>query len=71
MQASLTIGSMNVEVEDNLRWKTTFGGRQHSVEYEPRWKTTFGGRQTKVDTSDKLVIRHLCVKVLYLMNKIN
>ena len=32
-------------VEDNLQWKTTFGGRRPSEEDDLRWKTTFGGRR--------------------------
>ena len=32
-------------MEDDLLWKTTFGGRQPSVEDDPRWKMTFGGRR--------------------------
>ena len=39
------------------------GGRPPSVEDNIQWKTTFGGRQTKVDTSDKLVIRHFEISV--------
>ena len=30
-------------VEDDLRWKTTIGGRRPSVEDDFWWKTTFGG----------------------------
>ena len=33
-------------MEDDLRWKTTFGGRRPRVEDKLRWKTTFGGRQS-------------------------
>ena len=32
-------------VEDDLWWKTTFGGRQPSVEDDLWWKTTFSGGQ--------------------------
>ena len=30
-------------MEDDLQWKTTFGGRQPSMEDNLQWKTTFGG----------------------------
>ena len=33
-------------MEDDLQWKTTFGGRQSSVEHNLWWKRTFSGRQT-------------------------
>ena len=56
MQAIRTIGSMNVEVEDNLWWKTTFSGRQHSVEDNVQWNTNLGGRQPLVE--DKLKWTH-------------
>ena len=36
-------------VEDNLWWKTTFGGRQPLVEDDLRWKTTFIGRRLSVE----------------------
>ena len=36
-------------MEDDLRWKTTFGGRQPSVKDNIRWKTTFGGRRPSVE----------------------
>ena len=47
-------------VEDDLRWKTTFGGRRPMlednlwwktplVEDDLRWKTTFGGRRLSVE----------------------
>ena len=29
---------------DDLRWKTTFNGKQHSMEDDIQWKTTFNGR---------------------------
>ena len=31
-------------MEDNLRWKTTFGGRRSSMEDNLLWKTPFHGR---------------------------
>ena len=31
-------------MEDDLWWKTTFGGIQPAVEDDLWWKTTFGGR---------------------------
>ena len=31
-------------MEDDLWWKTTFGGRQPSMEDDLWWKMTFGGR---------------------------
>ena len=36
-------------MEDNLWWKTTFGGRQPSVEDNLWWKTTIRGRQPLVE----------------------
>ena len=36
-------------MEDNLWWKTTFGGRQPSVEDNLQWKTTCGERQPVVE----------------------
>ena len=36
-------------VEDDLWWKTTFGGRQPLVEDNLGWKMTFGGRQPRVE----------------------
>ena len=36
-------------MEDNLRWKTTFCGRQPSVEDNFWWKTTSGGRWSSVE----------------------
>ena len=41
-------------VEDNLWWKTTFGGRRPkeedlSVEDDFCWRTTYGGRQPSVE----------------------
>ena len=36
-------------MEDDLRWKTTFGGRRPSLEDELWWKATFGGRQSSVE----------------------
>ena len=36
-------------MEDDLYWKTTFGGRQPSVDDDFRWKTTFGGRRPLVE----------------------
>ena len=35
-------------VEDDLRWLTTFIGRQTSVKDDLQWKTTFGGRNPSV-----------------------
>ena len=35
--------------EDNLRWKTTFNGRQPSVEEDLWWKMIFSGRQPSVE----------------------
>ena len=32
-------------LEDNLWWKTSFGGRQPSVEDDFRWKTPYSGRR--------------------------
>ena len=37
-------------VEDNLQWKTTFGGRWLSVEDNFWWKTTFSGRRPWVES---------------------
>ena len=34
-------------MEDDLRWKMTFGGKEPLVEDALWWKTTFGGRQPK------------------------
>ena len=36
-------------MEDNLRWKTTFGGRQPLVKDNLWWKTTFGGGHHSVE----------------------
>ena len=36
-------------VEDNLRWKMTFGGRHPLVEDGLWWKTAFGGSQRSVE----------------------
>ena len=36
-------------VEDDLRWKTTFGERGPSLEDNLRWKTTYGGRQPSAE----------------------
>ena len=36
-------------MEENLWWKTTFGGRQPSVEDNLQWKRTLSGRQTLVE----------------------
>ena len=36
-------------VEDNLRWKTTFGGKQPLVEDDLWWKMTFSGRQPSLE----------------------
>ena len=36
-------------MEDDLWWKTTFGGRRPSVEDDFRWKTTYGGRRPSVE----------------------
>ena len=36
-------------VEDDLQWKTTFGGKQTSVEENLRWRTPFGERQPLVE----------------------
>ena len=36
-------------MEDDLQWKTNFGGRRPLMEGELRWKTTFGGRQPSVE----------------------
>ena len=38
-------------MEDNLWWKTPFGGRWTSVEEKLLWQTTFGGRQPLVEES--------------------
>ena len=35
-------------MEDNLRWKKTFGGRGPLVEDDLQWKKTFSGRQPSV-----------------------
>ena len=35
-------------VEEDVWWRTTFGGRQPFVEDDLWWKTTFGGRQPSV-----------------------
>ena len=35
--------------EDDLRWKTTIGGRRLSVDDDLRWKTTFGGRRPSME----------------------
>ena len=32
-------------MEDDLRWKMTFDGRQPLMEDDLRWKTTFDGRR--------------------------
>ena len=36
-------------MEDDLRWKTIFDGRQPSMEGNLRWKTTFYGRQPTIE----------------------
>ena len=36
-------------MEDDLLWKTTFGGRQPLVEDNLQWKTTFFGRQPLIE----------------------
>ena len=36
-------------IEENLWWKTTFGGRRALVEDDLRWKMTFGERQPLVE----------------------
>ena len=36
-------------MDDNLQWKTIFGGRRPLVEDNLWWKTTFGGRQPSVE----------------------
>ena len=36
-------------MEDNPRWKTTFGGRQSLVEDNLQYKMTFVGRQPSVE----------------------
>ena len=36
-------------MEDNLWWKTTFGGRRPLVEDDLWWKMTLGGRQPAVE----------------------
>ena len=36
-------------MEDNLQWKTTFGGRQPSVEDNLRWRMTCYGRQPSLE----------------------
>ena len=38
-------------VEDDLRWKTTFGGIQTLVEDDHQWKSTFGGRRPLVENN--------------------
>ena len=38
-----------IKEEDDLWWKTTFGGRRPLVEDDLRWKTTFGGRRPMVE----------------------
>ena len=42
-------GRRRPSVEDNLRRKTTCGGRQHLVEDDLRWSTTFSGRWSSLD----------------------
>ena len=39
----------STQLEDNIRWKTTFGGRQPLLEDNLWWKKTFGGRQSSVE----------------------
>ena len=36
-------------MEDGLRWRKTFSGRQPSVEDDLQWKTTFSGRRPSVE----------------------
>ena len=36
-------------MEDNLRWKTTFGGRPPSMEDYLQWKTAFNGRRPSME----------------------
>ena len=36
-------------MEDNLRWKTTFNGRQTSMEDNLEWKMTLHGRQPSME----------------------
>ena len=39
------VGGRQPSVEDDLRWKTTFGERWPLVEGNLRWKITFSGRE--------------------------
>ena len=48
-------------MENDLRWKTPFNGRQPSVEDDLRWKTTFGGRQLLVEDDLCMLTPPLCV----------
>ena len=43
---SLMLIPMPISTEDDLQWKTTFGGRRPSVEDNLWWKITFGERRT-------------------------
>jgi len=43
-------------LEDELQWKTTFGGRRHFVEDNLRWKTTFAGTDMEKVSSSLAVL---------------
>ena len=40
-------------MEDDLRWKTTFEGRQPSIEDDLPWKMTFDGKEPLVGDHPK------------------
>ena len=47
-------------VEDDLRWKMTFGGRRPSVEVNLRWKTTYAGWRPSVEDDPCMLLSPLC-----------
>ena len=58
-------------VEDDFRWKTTFGGRQPLVEDNLWWKTTFGGRQLLVEDDLCMLPSPLCSIFFYCLIPFN
>ena len=54
------LGGRHPSVEDDLRWKTTFGRRRPMVEDNLRRKTTFGERRLLVEDDPCMLPSPLC-----------
>ena len=56
-------------MEDDLHWKTTFGGRQPSVEGDLWWKTTFSERRPSVEDDLWWKMTWMCTELSLILDK--